>query len=417
MTVPACCPPSSRRCTRRPPVGRIIGVDTGSRDRSGAVLAELIGQDAVFGMDRTTGFGQAVGARCGTARPPGGSDDSGQQQVEWVWLLHDDCEPAPETLERLLRAASRDRSVVVLGPKVLDGPDRRMLRETGVSIDRAGRRVTGIDAGEIDQGQHDHNRAVLAVGSAGMLVSRDVWDSSAGSTRSCELFRDDVDFCWRVHAAGYRVQVVTDAVHLPPRADRAGRRRHPEGSCPRAAWTGATRCTCSPSTCRSCPCWRSWPGASPERCCVPPTSCSPSRASGPSTSSPRSAGLFGHPLAAVEGPSPPRRRARAGLLRRADLHPARAAPLRRLGESHREPDVAAGRRRPARHASADGEDEDEPVHRARSDPPPHHGQPWRPARRRAAADRARRRAQAAGRQPSRRRRARARLGRRVRAVE
>jgi len=41
-------------------VGRIIGVDTGSRDRSGAVLADLIGQDAVYGMDRATGFGQAV---------------------------------------------------------------------------------------------------------------------------------------------------------------------------------------------------------------------------------------------------------------------------------------------------------------------------------------------------------------------
>jgi len=32
------------------PVQRIVAVDTGSRDRSGAVLAELIGQEAVFGI-------------------------------------------------------------------------------------------------------------------------------------------------------------------------------------------------------------------------------------------------------------------------------------------------------------------------------------------------------------------------------
>jgi GT2 family glycosyltransferase len=204
-------------------VGRIIGVDTGSRDRSGAVLAELIGQDSVFGMERATGFGQAVwGAlRRAPARRP---DDS----VEWVWLLHDDCEPAPETLERLLRAASRDRSVVVLGPKVLDGSDHRVLRETGISIDRAGRRVTGIDTGEIDQGQHDHNRAVLAVGSAGMLVRRDVWDQLGGFDTHLRMFRDDVDFCWRVHAAGYRVQVVTDAV-LYHRELTARKGRRPEG--------------------------------------------------------------------------------------------------------------------------------------------------------------------------------------------
>src|SRR3981189_1310626 len=101
--------------------------------------------------------------------------DPGANRVEWIWLLHDDCEPAPDALEKLLRAASKDRTVVVGGPKVLDGQDRRTLCEVGVSIDRAGRRVTGIDPGEIDQGQHDHKRAVLAVGSAGMLVRRGAW--------------------------------------------------------------------------------------------------------------------------------------------------------------------------------------------------------------------------------------------------
>jgi GT2 family glycosyltransferase len=208
-------------------VGRIIGVDTGSRDRSGAVLADLIGQDAVYGMDRATGFGQAVWGALRRA-PARRLDDSGQPQVEWVWLLHDDCEPAPETLDRLLRAASRDRSVAVVGPKVLDGSDRRILREAGVSIDRAGRRVTGIDVGEIDQGQHDHKRGVLAVGSAGLLVRRDVWEQLGGFDTHLRMFRDDVDFCWRVHSAGYRVQVVTDAV-IYHRELTARKGRRPEG--------------------------------------------------------------------------------------------------------------------------------------------------------------------------------------------
>ena len=214
-------------------VERVVGVDTGSRDRSGAVLAELIGQDAVFGMDRNTGYGEAVAvalrhsAALRTART-----DPNLKRVEWIWLLHDDCEPAPETLERLLRAASRDRSVVALGPKVLDGQDRRVLREVGVSIDRAGRRVTGIEPGEIDQGQHDHNRAVLAVGSAGMLVRRDAWDRLGGFDTGLKLFRDDVDFCWRAQGAGYRVQVVTDAV-LYHRELSARRRRDTANGQPR----------------------------------------------------------------------------------------------------------------------------------------------------------------------------------------
>ncbi|MGH3207797.1 MAG: glycosyltransferase, partial [Trebonia sp.] len=211
-------------------VEQTVGVDTGSRDRSGAVLAELIGEDAVFGMNRSTGYGEAVavGLRHATRRRSG-TTDPGVNRVEWIWLLHDDCEPAPDTLEKLLRAASRDRSVVVLGPKVLDGQDRRTIREVGVSIDRAGRRVTGIDPGEIDQGQHDHKRAVLAVGSAGMLVRRDVWERLGGFDPALRFFRDDVDFCWRVQATGLRVQVVTDAI-LYHRELGARRRRPTEGN-------------------------------------------------------------------------------------------------------------------------------------------------------------------------------------------
>jgi GT2 family glycosyltransferase len=214
------------------PVERVVGVDTGSRDRSGAVLADLIGHDAVFGMDRSTGYGEAVAValRHSAARRTARTDPN-LKRVEWIWLLHDDCEPAPETLERLLRAASRDRSVVVLGPKVLDGQDRRVLREVGVAIDRAGRRITGIEPGEIDQGQHDQNRAVLAVGSAGMLIRRDVWDRLGGFDTRLKLFRDDVDFCWRVQGAGYRVHVVTDAVlyhrELSARRRRTGEASHP----------------------------------------------------------------------------------------------------------------------------------------------------------------------------------------------
>ena len=210
-------------------VDQVVGVDTGSRDRSGAVLSELIGQDAVFGMERSAGYGEAVSVALRHAtRRRSGQTDPNLTRIEWIWLLHDDCEPAPQALERLLRAASKDRSVVVLGPKVLDGQDRRTLREVGVSIDRAGRRITGIEPGEIDQGQHDHNRAVLAVGSAGMLVRRDVWEQLGGFDTRLRLFRDDLDFCWRVQAAGDRVQVVTDAV-LYHRELAARRRRPTEG--------------------------------------------------------------------------------------------------------------------------------------------------------------------------------------------
>ena len=212
------------------PVQRVVAVDTGSRDRSGAVLAAKLGQQVVFGMDRTTGYGAAVAralqhkaantpvaSRAPQGRGEHGRGEYGRDQgrgenVEWIWLLHDDCEPAADALEQLLRGAAETPAAAVLGPKVMDWSDRDVILEAGVTIDTAGRRITGIEPREVDQGQHDGDRDTLAVGSAGMLIRRDVWEQVRGFDTSMGLFREDVDLCWRVHAAGYRVRVITDAV-------------------------------------------------------------------------------------------------------------------------------------------------------------------------------------------------------------
>ncbi|HEY5360237.1 MAG TPA: glycosyltransferase [Streptosporangiaceae bacterium] len=203
------------------PVQRVVAVDTGSRDRSGSVLAAKLGQSVVFGMDRTTGYGAALAKalqhKAANANVPGPgraarSDRDRDERVEWIWLLHDDCEPASDALEQLLRGAAETPKAAVLGPKVMDWSDRDVILEAGLTIDTVGRRITGIEPREVDQGQHDGDRDTLAVGSAGMLVRRDVWDLIHGFDTSMGLYREDIDFCWRVHAAGYRVRVVTDAV-------------------------------------------------------------------------------------------------------------------------------------------------------------------------------------------------------------
>jgi GT2 family glycosyltransferase len=189
------------------PIQRCVGVDTGSADGGSILLAELIGREHVVTRDRDTNFGAAVNVAL--EHPSANTPAEG---IEWIWLLHDDCEPDRAALENLLRAAVKDRGVAVVGPKIRDLSDRRVLHEAGVTIDRAGRRVTGIEPGEIDQGQHDGNRGVLAVSSAGMLVRRDVWEQTGGFDEYLAMSRDDVDFCWRVHSGGHRVQIVTDAV-------------------------------------------------------------------------------------------------------------------------------------------------------------------------------------------------------------
>ncbi|RNL81550.1 glycosyltransferase family 2 protein [Halostreptopolyspora alba] len=207
------------------PVQRVVGADTGSRDRSGDILAEYISSEAITELPRRTGYGDAVRAALDLPRAnvefPGAASDA----TEWIWLVHDDCTPDPDALQHLLEAADDDPHAAVLGPKLRDWFDRRLLIEVGVTIDGAGRRETGLESREFDHGQHDGTRKVLSVSSAGMLVRRDVWDALGGFDKRLPLFRDDIDFCWRAGGAGHRVLIVTDAVAYHAEA-AARRRRH-----------------------------------------------------------------------------------------------------------------------------------------------------------------------------------------------
>ncbi|WP_067487044.1 glycosyltransferase family 2 protein [Actinomadura hibisca] len=211
--------------TQSRPVQRMVAVDTGSRDRGPGVLAEVVTSGNLLELPRATGYGDAITAalRHPAASLPVPDDHPGEPRTEWVWLLHDDSAPAHDALERLLLRAAAS-GAAVLGPKLRDWYDRRLLLELGTTVDRAARRVTGVERGEFDQGQHDGVRDVLAVSSAGMLVRREVWDRLGGFDASFGLFRDDLDFCWRALAAGHRVVAVGDAVVHHAEAARRGDR-------------------------------------------------------------------------------------------------------------------------------------------------------------------------------------------------
>ncbi|MFD6028979.1 glycosyltransferase [Streptomyces griseoluteus] len=225
------------------PVQYAVAADTGSADDSAQLVTETLGDEAVVHLARRTGFGQAVEEATRLApvltpddlpylRRPNSWDPATRtwrddaydlpelphgEPVQWLWLLHDDCAPEPDALARMLRVVDNELElgrddVAVVGPKLRGWYDRRQLLEVGVSIANSGRRWTGLDRREQDQGQHDHVRTVLSVSTAGMLIRRDVFERLGGFDRRLPLMRDDVDLCWRAHTEGYRVLIAPDAV-------------------------------------------------------------------------------------------------------------------------------------------------------------------------------------------------------------
>lgn len=214
----------------------VLAVDNASTDPTPDVLVEALGERRVLRLPRNIGFAGAVARAL---------DTPVARKADYVLLLHDDTALAPAAVAALVGAASAP-GVGVVGPKVVDWDQPRLLREVGLTTDRFGLPYSPLEEGEIDQGQYDATRDVLFVSSTAMLVSTETWrrvgkpDERLGS-------RADLDLCWRARLAGFRVLVHPAAVALHREAGERGMRRGSTGARvrmyeERAALTAAIKC-------------------------------------------------------------------------------------------------------------------------------------------------------------------------------
>ena len=200
-------------------VDRVVALDTTSRDGSRELLEAALGAENVHLLPGSTHYPAAV--QHALAQAPAVEGD------EWIWLLHDDSNPAPDALAQLLAAAAQHPQAQILGPKLREWPSLRRLLEVGLTITGTGRRETGLEPGEYDQGQHDEVRPVLAVNTAGMLVRRRVLEELGGLDPELPIFGNDIDFGWRAAKAGHQTLVVPQAVVFHAEAAHRGLRRTP----------------------------------------------------------------------------------------------------------------------------------------------------------------------------------------------
>src|SRR5690606_12504382 len=91
-----------------------------------------------------------------------------------------------------------------------DEPDRLISVGVGATFD--GQRFTGIEDGEIDQGQHDGREDVYAVGTAGMLIDATLGRALRGPDPALGPFLDGRALSRRARLAGHRVVVLPRAV-------------------------------------------------------------------------------------------------------------------------------------------------------------------------------------------------------------
>ena len=181
------------------------------------MLEQALGPNRVIRLGENLGFAGAVHRAL---------EAEVARKADYVLFLHDDTVLAPDAVSGMIEAARRIEGAGIVGPKVLDWDQARLLRSIGMSTDRFGYPYSPLEEGEIDQGQYDRVREVLFVSSCAMLVAREVWDRIGPPDERFATHDEDLDFCWRARLAGFRVVVtpMAEARHrfATSRAERAG---------------------------------------------------------------------------------------------------------------------------------------------------------------------------------------------------
>lgn len=177
----------------------VIAVDNASTDGSHDLLIQALGDRRVLRLDEDRGIAGALSLA---------SELPAAREAEYLLILHDDVALAPDAVVRLVETAEGIHGIErvgVVGPKVVDWDDPRVLREVGRSVDAFGHPYSPLQEDERDQGQYDRVLEVLFVSSCAMLVSREALQRTGRFDERYGGHHDDLDFGWRARVAGFRV--------------------------------------------------------------------------------------------------------------------------------------------------------------------------------------------------------------------
>jgi GT2 family glycosyltransferase len=184
-----------------PNYGTIV-VDNGSIDDS---VRRLRGRDGIELVTNPVNLGYTGGVNVGIGRAMAGGAD-------YVWLLNSDATTRPDVLSRLVAVAEADATIGLVSPVFHDPDQPNRVAFCVGRFDPVTRRATETTDPLTALGwQQDDPGRVVVLGTA-LLISRRLIERIGVLDPAFFAYVEDVDYCLRAHAAGFRAVAVPDAV-------------------------------------------------------------------------------------------------------------------------------------------------------------------------------------------------------------
>ena len=189
-----------------PGLGRIIVADNGSTDGSIALLRERYPEVEVIAYPENYGFAEGYNRALADTRYP------------YTVLLNSDVAPAPGWLRPLVDFMDANPQAGACQPKLLSYREPMKFEYAGAAggyLDRNGYpycrgRIFGVC--ETDSGQYQQNAEIDWATGAAMMVRTDLYIQAGGLDPRFFAHMEEIDLCWRMRLAGYRLYAVPESV-------------------------------------------------------------------------------------------------------------------------------------------------------------------------------------------------------------
>ncbi|MEO6357560.1 MAG: glycosyltransferase family 2 protein, partial [Ferruginibacter sp.] len=180
---------------------KVIVADNASTDDSIAFLQQHFPQVEILQNDTNEGFAKGY--------------NTVLQQVtaDYYVLLNSDVEVTPGWIEPIIELMESNAAIGACQPKMLTDAARHLFEYAGACggwLDNFGypfARGRVFDVVEEDKGQYNDAQPCFWASGAAMFVRADMYHVLGGLDEYFFAHQEEIDFCWRLQLAGYKVYV------------------------------------------------------------------------------------------------------------------------------------------------------------------------------------------------------------------